>query len=119
MEDDLVASGRFVRIETRGRRSGEARAVTVGFVRDEDGALLVAAGSPDADWALNLLAHPTAGVRVGDEVFEAEAVALEGAPFARAIRELILRYGTPAETLGRGPAFRLEPVAGGSRGGVA
>ena len=35
MEDDLVASGRFVRIETRGEQSGLARAVTVGFVEDE------------------------------------------------------------------------------------
>ena len=35
MEDELVASGRFVRIETRGERSGRARAVTVGFVDDD------------------------------------------------------------------------------------
>jgi hypothetical protein len=32
MEDELVASGRFVRIETLGRRSSRLRAVTVGFV---------------------------------------------------------------------------------------
>ena len=35
MEDDLVASGRFVRIETRGERSGQPRVVTVGFVDDD------------------------------------------------------------------------------------
>ena len=118
MEDDLVASGRFVRVVTRGRRSGEARAVTVGFTNDADGALVIAAGSPDADWALNLLDDPRCSVRVADEAFEAEAVPLEGAAFARAIRELILRYGTPAETLGRGPAFRLEPVDGARRRGA-
>ena len=33
-----------------------------------------------------------------------------------AVRALILKYGTPAERLGWGPAFRLVPV-GGSAGG--
>ncbi|HET9850999.1 MAG TPA: hypothetical protein VFP56_00670 [Candidatus Limnocylindrales bacterium] len=33
---------------------------------------------------------------------------LEGPELHRAIRELILRYGTTAERLGRGPAFRLR-----------
>jgi hypothetical protein len=27
---------------------------------------------------------------------------------AQAVRDLILRYGTPAETLGAGPAFELR-----------
>jgi hypothetical protein len=38
---------------------------------------------------------------------------LEGADHGRAIRGLILRYGTPAERLGLGPSFRLRPLAGG------
>jgi hypothetical protein len=29
---------------------------------------------------------------------------------ARVIRELVLRYGTPAESLGTGASFRLRPV---------
>ena len=68
MEEDLVASGRFVRIETIGRRSGQPRAVTVGFVDDpsEDGAVLVAAGAPNTAWALNLLEHPACRVRLGE-----------------------------------------------------
>ena len=69
MEDDLVASGRFVRIETRGERSGRTRAVTVGFVDDDpgaEGAVLVAAGSADTAWARNLLADPTCRVRIGE-----------------------------------------------------
>jgi len=39
-----------------------------------------------------------------------EAELLEGADANRAVRELILRYGTPAERLGAGPAFRLRPA---------
>jgi deazaflavin-dependent oxidoreductase (nitroreductase family) len=116
MEDDLVASGRFVRIKTRGAQSGTAREVTVGFVEDEPGdaasALLVAAGSADAAWARNLEADPRCDVRVGGRSFEAVAEPLGRDEHARAIRELILRYGTPSEGLGHGPSFRLRPIAG-------
>ena len=116
MEDELVDSGRFVRIEARGSQSGLERAVTVGFVDDEDqpGALLVAATAPDAAWATNLLADPACHVRVGDRSFDAIAEPLDGADHARAIRGLILRYGTPAEGLGHGPSFRLRPIGEGS-----
>jgi deazaflavin-dependent oxidoreductase (nitroreductase family) len=112
MEDELVATGRFVRIETRGERSGLHRPVTVGFVDDDEtpGAILVAATAPDAAWARNLLADPTCHVSVGDRSFDAVAEPLAGADHARAVREMILRYGTPAEGLGRGPSFRLRPV---------
>jgi deazaflavin-dependent oxidoreductase (nitroreductase family) len=112
MEDELVVSGRFVRIETHGARSGEARAVTVGFVDDQGlpGAILVAAGSIDAAWAANLLADPACHVRTGDREFEAVAEPLTPADHALAIRGLILRYGTPAEGLGHGPSFRLRPL---------
>jgi deazaflavin-dependent oxidoreductase (nitroreductase family) len=115
MEDELVDSGRFVRIDSRGSRTGLDRPVTVGFVDDDDqpGCLLVAATDPDASWAGNLLAHPACHVRVGDRSFDAVAEPLDSAEHARAIRGLILRYGTPAEGLGHGPSFRLRPVGEG------
>jgi hypothetical protein len=50
---------------------------------------------------------------VGDRRFSAIAEPLEAADHARAIRGLILRYGTPAERLGLGPSFRLRPRADG------
>lgn len=115
MEHELVASGRFVRIGARGAHSGLDRPVTVGFVDDEDGAVLVAATAPDAAWARNLLADPACHVRVGDRSFDAIAEPLDRAEHARAVSELILRYGTPAEGLGRGPSFRLRPVGEGER----
>jgi deazaflavin-dependent oxidoreductase (nitroreductase family) len=116
MEEELVASGRFVRIETRGSRTGLDRPVTVGYVNSEDGsgAILVAATAPDAAWASNLVADPACHVRVGDRSFDAVAEPLAGADHALAIRGLILRYGTPAEGLGRGPSFRLRPVVEGA-----
>lgn len=113
MEGDLVASGRFARIEALGHRTGRSRGVTVSFVEDREGppgALLVSAGSPDSAWARNLLAEPRCRVRIADGAFDAIAEPLLGAEHARAVRELILRFGTPAEGLGRGPSFRLRPV---------
>ena len=91
--------------------------MTVGFVDDEltPGALLVAAGSTDAAWAANLLSDPACHVRTADRAFEALAEPLVPADHARAIRGLILRYGTPAEGLGRGPSFRLRPLASAVR----
>ena len=113
MEDDLVTSGRFARLAIRGRRSGERRSVNVGFVEELDGSLLIAAGAPDSDWALNLLADPDCTVTVGERSFAARAEPLDDDDprRGRAVRELILRYGTPSEGLGSGLVFAVRPVA--------
>jgi deazaflavin-dependent oxidoreductase (nitroreductase family) len=100
-------------LHTRGRRTGRPITAAVGFVEDADGSLLVAAGEPDADWALNVLAEPHCRVTIGGASLDVHAYELaEPAERARAVRELILKYGTPAERLGRGPAFRLQPREG-------
>jgi len=110
MDADLVTGGRFARIETTGRSSSRPRAATVGFVEAADGSLLVAAGSPLTAWALNLLAEPACRVVIGERRFDAVAEPLDRDEHILAIRALILRYGTPAESLGRGPSFRLRRV---------
>jgi deazaflavin-dependent oxidoreductase (nitroreductase family) len=113
VEDDLVAWGRVLRIETRGRATGAPARAVIGFVERPDSTLVVAAGSADADWALNLLSDATCRITIGEDAFEARARELEGAERAGAIRDLILRYGTPSESLGAGPAFELvRSVAG-------
>ena len=83
----------------------------MGFVDDEDGSYLVAAGDPDADWARNLEADPRCTVAVSGATFEAVAEPLDDAVRGAAISSLILKYGTPAERLGLGPVFRLRRVA--------
>jgi len=108
MEDDLVAWGRTVRLETRGRRTGRAAVAVVGFVERPDGSIVVAAGSPDAAWALNLLADPSCRVTLGDATWAAVATPLERDEHVDAVRSLIVRYGTPAEGLGSGPSFALR-----------
>lgn len=107
--EQLAGWGKAARIETRGRVTGRAAQAHVGFIEEADGSIVVAAG-PRAHWAANLLAEPSCVVTVGERSFAGIAEPLEGAAFATAIRELILRYGTPAERLGSGPAFRIRPV---------
>ncbi len=108
MEDDLVAWGRVLRLETRGRVSGRPALAVVGFVERGDGALVVAAGSTEADWGLNLLADPVCRTTIGDVTQPAAARTLDGPEHAAAVRDLILKYGTPAEGLGAGPSFELR-----------
>jgi deazaflavin-dependent oxidoreductase (nitroreductase family) len=106
----LAAWGKVAILETRGRVSGSPAIAAVGYLEEADGSLLVAAGSPDADWARNLEADPTASVTVGGRRGTFRAEPLEGPERNAAIASLILRYGTPAEGLGHGPSFRLVPV---------
>ena len=108
--EQLAEWGRVVLLEMRGRVSGGALKVAVGFAEEPDGNLLVAAGDPDADWARNLEADPHCRLTIGERAWDAIAEPLDPTSAARAVTELILRYGTPAERLGRGPAFRLRPT---------
>jgi deazaflavin-dependent oxidoreductase (nitroreductase family) len=112
MEDELVGWGRVVRIETTGRKTGRTIPVVVGYVDRDGGAIVVAATSPDASWARNLEAEPRCRVTIADRSWVAEAHPLEGREHAAAVRDLILRYGTPSEGLGSGPSFELTPVEG-------
>ncbi|MFL5755889.1 MAG: nitroreductase family deazaflavin-dependent oxidoreductase [Chloroflexota bacterium] len=107
MDDELVAWGRVALVETTGRTTGRVARAAVGYVEEPDGSLLVAAGDPGAAWAQNLLADPRCVVTIGDDRTARRAVELDDGERSQAVAALILRYGTPAERLGRGPAFRL------------
>jgi deazaflavin-dependent oxidoreductase (nitroreductase family) len=96
-------------LTTTGRRSGRPRRVAVGFVDEPDGSILVAAGDT-AVWARNLEADPRCQVEIGERRFDALAEPLDRREHGEAVARLILRYGTPAERLGRGPSFRLRPA---------
>jgi deazaflavin-dependent oxidoreductase (nitroreductase family) len=106
----LAERGDVLALETIGRSTGRPVVVHVGFVRSADDAFLVAAGSPAADWVRNLQVEPRCRVRTGEVDGSYVATELDGPDRATAIRGLILRYGTPAERLGAGPAFRLAPT---------
>jgi deazaflavin-dependent oxidoreductase (nitroreductase family) len=108
--EQLAGWGKVLRLETRGRVSGRPIEVAVGYVEEPDGSFLVAAGSMDTGWARNLESDAACRVAVGNELRPAVAEPLAGPDANRAVRELILKYGTPAERLGRGPVFLLRPV---------
>jgi len=106
--EQLADWGKVILLETIGRVSGRVARTAVGFVAEPDGSLLVAAGNPGADWAANLRAEPRCRGTIGEERRAYHAEEIEGPDRAHAIAELILKYGTPAEALGAGPAFRLR-----------
>lgn len=107
--EELAAWGKVALLETVGRISGKAVQSAVGFFEEEDGSLIVAAGSDLADWALNLGANPACRATVGERTATYAAAEIEGDELSRGLIALILKYGTPAERLGHGPVFRLRP----------
>ncbi|HUQ78255.1 MAG TPA: nitroreductase family deazaflavin-dependent oxidoreductase [Patescibacteria group bacterium] len=112
LDAELASDDRFAQLRMRGRRSGEPRLVTVGFATEPDGTILIAAGAPDSAWARNLLADPTLTVSIGSRTYGAIAELLDDRDprRGRAVRDLILRYGTPSEGLGSGPIFAVRPA---------
>jgi hypothetical protein len=86
--------------------------VTVGFVENDDGSIAVAAGAPETAWASNLVADGLVEVAAAGRTFTGEAEVLDERDprRGRAVRDLILRYGTPSEGLGSGPIFIIRPV---------
>jgi deazaflavin-dependent oxidoreductase (nitroreductase family) len=109
--EELAGWGKVALLETTGRVSGRADRTPEGFFNEYGGSLVVAAGAEEADWALNLQRDGRCRATIGDETADYDAFELTGAERHRAIAELILKYGTPAERLGRGPCFRLVPSA--------
>ena len=105
--EELAAWGKVLRLATYGRFSGDRAWTAIGFVERSDGTLLVAAGTATSDWALNLRADPRCEIQLEESSRRCRAAELADADRNHAIVALILKYGTPAERLGRGPAFRL------------
>jgi deazaflavin-dependent oxidoreductase (nitroreductase family) len=110
MDDDLAAWGKVVILETVGRRSGRPHRVAVGFAAGPDGSLLVAASQPETHWALNLAADVRCVVEREGMRQQCRAERLDEPKRQAVVAALILKYGTPAERLGEGPAFRLVPI---------
>ena len=108
--EQLAGWGKVVTVETRGRMTGRPVEVALGYLEEPDGSVLVAAGTAESDWARNLAIDPACRVRLGEVTWPAIAEPVDGPEAGRVVRDLILKYGTPAERLGRGPVFRLRPA---------
>jgi deazaflavin-dependent oxidoreductase (nitroreductase family) len=108
--EQLTSWGKVARLEVRGRTTGTPLSVAVGYLDQPDASILVAAGEPEADWALNLELDPRCRATIGDRTVDMVAERLEGLDASSTVVGLILKYGTTAERLGRGPVFRLRPI---------
>jgi deazaflavin-dependent oxidoreductase (nitroreductase family) len=108
--EELAEWGKVVILETRGRVTGSSATAAVGYVEETDGSLLVSATDDRTNWARNLAADPVVRVTREGRSAPYRAMPLDGVQRNAAIAALILTYGTPAERLGAGPAFRLVPL---------
>lgn len=83
-----LANSSLLLLTTTGARSGQPRVTPVGYVRDGEHCVIIAANAgADAhpDWYRNLLAHPRIVVEVGSERFDATARVAMGAERERLI----------------------------------
>ena len=77
----LVGGTSTLLLTTVGRRSGQPRTVTVGYLRDGGDVVMMDtnfAKPAVPAWVFNLRAHPEAEVRLGRERYQARAEFLEG-----------------------------------------
>ena len=77
-----LANSSLILLTTTGARSGLERTIPLGYVRDGERLVVIAAnaGAPaHPDWYYNLLANPQVTVELGSERFPARATVAEGA----------------------------------------
>jgi deazaflavin-dependent oxidoreductase (nitroreductase family) len=110
----MADAGDVAVIEVPGRRTGRIQRTGVGYIREPDGSLLVAASTDHTDWARNIEAAGTCRVLIGPTSGVFDVRRLPDDERGPVVVALILRYGTPAERLGAGPAYRLIPRTGGA-----
>jgi len=105
-------------LTTVGRRSGRARTLPVGYLREGNGYLVVGSNGalpPDPAWTLNLRAHPEAVIELDGARLRVRAAILSGDERERAWRAVVTRYpffrayqsSIPREI----PVVRLQPTA--------
>jgi deazaflavin-dependent oxidoreductase (nitroreductase family) len=108
----LVRSGRAGILGTTGAKTGRPRRAGIGFVRRDDGSLLLGAGSREPrGWTANLRANPscTFEIRGVSRRYTARPVGPGERPAALA--ELAARLGSSARRADWGELFVLDPEA--------
>lgn len=77
-----LVNSSLILLTTMGAKSGLERTIPLGFVRDGERLVTIAANAgaeAHPDWYRNLLAHPLVTVELGSERFQARASIAEGA----------------------------------------
>lgn len=108
-----MAGSRLLLLTTRGRKTGDAKTVVIGY-RPSGAAMAVIAsnnGAPaDPQWYRNLQADPHATVEVGDKKFDVRARTAEGQERDRTAALIDYLDRQQALTERRIPVVILEPV---------
>ena len=79
--DGPMAGRPLLLLTTTGAKSGQRRTTPMMYIRVGDRLLVIAsnAGAPThLDWYRNLVAHPEVTVEIGNDIFEATAIVMEG-----------------------------------------
>ena len=66
MDPETLAALHFCYLTTKGRRSGSPHTIEIWFALHGVVVYLLAGGPEESDWAKNLRADPTVGLRLGD-----------------------------------------------------
>ena len=110
--------GRFLVLQTTGRRSGQPRKTPLSYTKDGDTYVVIASdgGSPrHPDWYLNLEADPAAEIEVGGRRLRVQAATVAGDERDRLWRQAVGSYGGyagyQARTDRQIPVVRLSPSA--------
>jgi deazaflavin-dependent oxidoreductase (nitroreductase family) len=119
----MLPGGRFLVLETTGRKSGQPRKTPLSYTRDGDAFVVIASNggaTRDPDWYRNLQARPDASVHVAGTTTAVRAETVSGADRERLWRNAVDAHagysGYQTRTAREIPVVRLTPVEDGSAG---
>lgn len=93
--DGPMAGRPLLLLTTTGAKSGKRRTTPMMYIRVGDHLLVIAsnAGAPiHPDWYHNLVAHPEVTVEIGNDIFEATAIVMEGPERQRLWDRVVEQY---------------------------
>ena len=85
----------FCYVTTTGRRSGTPHTIEIWFAVQDDVVYLLSGGGEGSDWVRNLRAHPTVGLRLGDQDMLCRARVVEDPEEDELARRLLVEKYTP------------------------
>jgi len=99
----------YLYLTTTGRRTGRPREIEIWFTRREGRLYLVAEHRERARWVQNLIADPTASVRVGRQRFRARARVVD-ARREPALAHTVKKLSEKKYGWGNGLVVELDPA---------
>jgi deazaflavin-dependent oxidoreductase (nitroreductase family) len=93
VDDAELGALDYCYVTTTGRASGRPHTIEIWFGLEQDTVYLLSGGGDASDWVKNILAHPTVGLRLGDQDMICHArIVVEPEEDARARALLLQKY---------------------------